>query len=346
MKPSVNALILLAGIYLFASCHTKTNSSDIITIDLNANVKDTLYYSSFIDSISYIPLQTTDSCLIGQIKDVIIRDNMIFVHDKQLHTIWIFDNEGNYKSNISRKGSGPEEYATLNKITYNNVNKQITILDIWTQSILTYDLSGHFIKRIKLDTYPTDFVKLDDTSYILSRIGEKDSLAGFYLADSSGHKTEMLIQRSQKQLFVDNFEWDFSNFDDTIAFMAPNLDNNVYHHVNGKLTKAYPIHILPSSTTEYEPGSTSFYSEDFKRTTYIENSKWIFLTYWSNKYDLRTIFYSKEQHKAFIGNVAANDIDGIRHSKKTSASNNNTFTFWLTNDDDRLNPTLQVLHLK
>lgn len=45
------------------------------------------------------------------------------------------------------------------------------------------------------------------------------------------------------------------NSDDSIAFMVPNLDNIVYHHVNRKLTEARPIHTLPSSTIEYESGS-------------------------------------------------------------------------------------------
>ena len=72
-------------------------------IDLLSNVQDTLNYSSFVDSISYISLETTDQCLVGSIKDVIISDKYILVLDKILPVVWIFDKEGHYLTKIDRK---------------------------------------------------------------------------------------------------------------------------------------------------------------------------------------------------------------------------------------------------
>lgn len=85
------------------------------------------------------------------------------------------------------------------------------LLDSWTQSILFYGLDGSFVKRVKLDTSPSDFVRLEDNNYVFSRSGEVDSLAGIYLVDAMGKFTSKLIARDDKYLF-NNFSdnWELS----------------------------------------------------------------------------------------------------------------------------------------
>ena len=58
--------------------------------DLLNEAVDTIAYSQFVDSIKYIPLETTDACLIGNITDVEISEEHIFVLDLQMQTVWIF----------------------------------------------------------------------------------------------------------------------------------------------------------------------------------------------------------------------------------------------------------------
>lgn len=119
-----------------------------IVIDLLSNVQDTLNYSSFVDSISYISLETTDQCLVGSIKDVIISDKYILVLDKILPVVWIFDKEGHYLTKIDRKGDGPEEYVNLSQFDYDRKKEHVLLLDSWTQSILFYGLDGSFVKEL------------------------------------------------------------------------------------------------------------------------------------------------------------------------------------------------------
>ena len=47
---------------LCTSCVEQKDTTSI-KIDLMATDSDTLYYSSFVDSLSYIPLETKDDCL-------------------------------------------------------------------------------------------------------------------------------------------------------------------------------------------------------------------------------------------------------------------------------------------
>ena len=53
---------------LCTSCVEQKDTTSI-KIDLMATDSDTLYYSSFVDSLSYIPLETKDDCLIREITD-------------------------------------------------------------------------------------------------------------------------------------------------------------------------------------------------------------------------------------------------------------------------------------
>lgn len=335
-------LILVLG-----ACHKGVQRGDNhIVIDLTANVQDTLFYSSFVDSLRYINLETTESCLIGKIKDVIISSDRIFVLDDRLSIIWIFDKQGRYLNKIDRKGDGPEEYKTLNQFDYDEENQTILLLDIWTKAILSYDLNGDFVKKVTLEMYPSDFVKLNDHNYLLSKACETDSTAGFYLADSLGHTKEKLVDRNRDYLCSCNFDWEFSVFDDTVSFMAPDLDNVVYQYVSGHCIPTYPIVIKPEPTGKYNSDTSAQHIKDFVRTNYIESSKWIFASYWSSELDLRILFYSKERDEALIGKNTKNDLDGIEYNGKTSASDNNTLTFWCKNEIADLNPVLQILHLK
>lgn len=335
-------LILLLG-----ACYKGVQrGDDNIVVDLTANVQDILFYSSFVDSISYINLETTENCLIGKIKDVIISSERIFVLDDRLSIIWIFDKEGRYLNKIDSKGNGPEEYKTLKQFDYDEQNQTILLLDVWTKTILSYDLNGAFVKKVTLEMYPSDFVKLNDHNYLLSKACETDSTAGFYLVDSLGYTKKKLIDRNRDYLYSCNFDWEFSVFDDTVSFMAPDLDNVVYQYMSGQCIPTYPIVIKPEPTGKYNSDTSARHIKDFVRTNYIESSQWIFASYWSSELDLRILFYSKERDEALIGKNTKNDLDGIEYNGKTSASDNNTFTFWCKNEINDLNPVLQILHLK
>lgn len=73
-------LLFILNILLtaFVSCTNSTPQESVVVIDLDKDVQKTIKYSSFVDSISYIPLETTDSCLIGHVKDIQIADSFIF----------------------------------------------------------------------------------------------------------------------------------------------------------------------------------------------------------------------------------------------------------------------------
>ena len=66
------------------------------------------------DSIEIIKLNTSDECLIGEIKQVSFTDQFIFVSDPYVsQKIFMFDKNGKFVKNIGRQGGGPGEYSII-----------------------------------------------------------------------------------------------------------------------------------------------------------------------------------------------------------------------------------------
>ena len=73
---------------VLASC-VGSASSDAIEVNLLHTDVDTIAYSAFVDSIEYIPLETTEECLVGEVTDVVMAGDRLFVFDaKQQEVVW------------------------------------------------------------------------------------------------------------------------------------------------------------------------------------------------------------------------------------------------------------------
>lgn len=78
-------------------------------------LKDALFLreckvSEYASSIEYIPLETTDDCLIGDEFSLIVASQDIFVHHFLEKKIYRFDKSGKFLNFIGKRGQGPGEY--------------------------------------------------------------------------------------------------------------------------------------------------------------------------------------------------------------------------------------------
>ena len=93
-----NLLFSLYVISLFTmSCskNNRTQGENEIFVDFKSDKpmvvkgpEDLFNYSDYIDSIAYVPLETTDDCLMGDVGDILFVNNKIFLRDS--NTIFIF----------------------------------------------------------------------------------------------------------------------------------------------------------------------------------------------------------------------------------------------------------------
>ena len=335
-------VLVVSGCMLF-SC-TPTHKEKDVSIHLLDTTQDSLYYSMFVDSISYIALEDKDECLIGRVSDVIITNEHLFVLDGKQQIVWGFDRDGKYQFNINKRGNGPGEYMRLVQFEYDKERNELLLLDGWSKSILHYTVDGKFVKSEALDIYCSDF-KIVDDGYILSMLGGSDSLGGVFHYVSDEGKSRKLIGRSYD--LPCNYDWEMVNYDGNIGLMAPPLDNILYACDSlGQLVERISFRMHPLPSDKYETNETMEHLSDFVRTNYMESSHWIYATYWCAEYGLRVFLYDKVNGASYVGQKLLNDMDGIPFTSMTSFGNNNLFIFATLKNGIDCNPVLQILHLK
>ena len=98
---------------------------------------------------SYTMLETTEDAILTNVKKIIVDDSYISVQDK--NHIVVFDKEGKFLSKINAYGRGHNEYMSLDD--YAIQDSRFYILSRAQKAILVYDISGKFIKNLKLDDW-------------------------------------------------------------------------------------------------------------------------------------------------------------------------------------------------
>jgi len=163
---SLCSLLLLS--LALQSCTQKSQNNDYPVISFASEIgkEAVVNLSSIADSISYIPLETSDSSLLGKLGFYICEKGKIYVQSGD--RITIFDIKGNYLRTINRKGRGPQEYLQIKRIEVSLENDNIIILN-GIQSLIEYDSTGIFVRKTVspvVNGFNTfDIYKLSDNLY-------------------------------------------------------------------------------------------------------------------------------------------------------------------------------------
>lgn len=331
-----------------ASCSVPS-SSDNWTVDLlHANV-DTIDYSTFVDSVSYIPLEVSDECLVGKVTDVILADGRLFVFDDKQQEIWMFNSSGKYLGKLGSRGEGPGEYFHIAQVEYDRREKLLAVLTFKeAPCVLYYALDGTYVKSVELGIRADDFKICPDGGFILSCAGRDTPSAGVYVADAAGGNVRPLVKRAPNHLVYTTFEWELCSYNDVICFQAPVFANEVYHWQGDSLQLAYPFRMIPELSRDYEATVSLQHMTDYIRTNYVEGERWIYATYWSADpdRDLRVWLYSKSDGKSWVGKGLRNDMNARGSAAWTSFTDGNVFVLSEEPENPDDNPVIRILHLK
>lgn len=122
----------------------------IVSIELN----DKLYQSSgehllseAVKSIDIVLPEITDSSLLGDIQNIIVDDNNIFIIDYR-SGICRFNREGVFLNSVGKKGHGPGEYSFIRNIQLDSENQFVYLYDSVEGKILKYNYDGTFVTNV------------------------------------------------------------------------------------------------------------------------------------------------------------------------------------------------------
>jgi len=130
------------------SCSERKSDKDIRVIDVAGAVGTgrIIDLSEIAKDINYIPLETTDSSLVGTMYSLVYEAGHIYVRDDE-KSVKIFDSTGRYVRTINRCGRGPEEYTNIFNFHVIPHNGNITVLT-GSGTIMEYDIFGNFVSKV------------------------------------------------------------------------------------------------------------------------------------------------------------------------------------------------------
>ena len=295
-------ITLLAVVALFCSCqHQQQSQKEIresiynITTELTAKdsiaafvftsdppieialpkEKITFIPSEVIEIDHYVPLETNDICLLGDIEKILVRDNLIFVMDQTNQKIMIFDHTGKFKAKIDHAGNGPGEYFHIKDF---DVQKGlIHILDDMKAKMHAYTFDGQWVSTKDMAVVFSNFYFLPDgSSFIATRsqrnefIPEIESYS-FLLGFPDSVITHKGFKRSEAENKMSILGSPFHIFQhfDTLLFI-PNYGSSVYQLTPEKtIRERYRVLFNKPVTEEaLEKADPNKYSRDLVKAGY------------------------------------------------------------------------------
>ena len=272
----------------------------IISIDPNEFDKNNLAkISEITDEIEYIPLQTSNNFLIGDITKMIVWNDIFYIWDRISEAVFCFDKDGNFINKILKKGFGPEEYPRISDFTINKENGNIYIYSDEGEGIYEYTIEGSFIKKNRTQgILISSFALLQDNIFLC--YGGKLPNNHLYKSIQPEQcrffvKSTDSIYQHQLKFRFDNDYWrlplstnNFSFYNDTIL-LTEFFNPEIYSvDLDGKLIPRYRINFLSNT---YNPSFEQ--ALDLKRiesekglgnlatlwNAFFETDKYIFINY-------------------------------------------------------------------
>ena len=136
-------IVLLLGLVFFCGGTVFAQPNPIeIKIDPKNMPEGDLRMSDLIESVEYIPLETTDECLIGDGVRYDFNDEYIIAGDLHGEAVYLFNRKGKFIRAIGGKGPGPQEFTYIGKLWINSEDQNIMVS---CGKILHFNYKGDYL---------------------------------------------------------------------------------------------------------------------------------------------------------------------------------------------------------
>ncbi len=172
---------------------TNGKPTEVITIQDDILTEE-IDFSKLVNSIDFIPLETTNECLIGRIDKILSDSEYYFIHDRSNKNLFRFRKDGKFLNKIGSKGQGPKDYIDIWNIALDKKSHTIDVLDLAGRKIVKYSYDGTFVKTIKMPYLYTEFEYAGDMIAIKtgnSYNKNTPSIDGFQLVISDLEQTPL-----------------------------------------------------------------------------------------------------------------------------------------------------------
>lgn len=233
-------------------CHVKSKNDNFnlnqnfVDVDIdNLETEKQITFSSIFRDFKIVPLETSDKCLIGNISQIEIFNDTIYVLDSSIaKALFVFDNKGKFIRKIGTVGKGPGEYINPLSFTFDEKNSQIQILD--RKKIIKFNNNGELIGEIILnkEDAPKYIACLDGVTYVDHQIFQ--SRESSHLLSSIDNSGNILNKWLPYQSYVKGFRQPLNTTNhlvkttQNIKYVKPMLDT-IYCIANNTINPYFVI---------------------------------------------------------------------------------------------------------
>ncbi|HTO16511.1 MAG TPA: 6-bladed beta-propeller [Edaphocola sp.] len=304
------AILLITGCQVK---NTEKESDDHIILDVFPQKNEELLLSNFVDSITFIKLETNNNEIISNITKVQLFNDKIFILDRDRNSIFVFDKNGSFIEKVQNIGRGPGEYLQLVDFEINN--QGIFLLD-YPNNILHYNFQLEYLQNINLmELYTFTFNYYKDMFWVCNEAGSQNELFHFSSVNQKGITRNTFIK---KDFLEKEYSWHLGsefNKQDSILYLSPLFDNRIYIANGEEIEIAYTInfgnHSFPNNQNIF---SKNIYSSDFdyalKQHFWVTSKYLIFDFLFSG--ERKFVFFDKVTQKAQYGFIDNNLFSGYR----------------------------------
>jgi hypothetical protein len=183
------------------------------------------------EHIRFVPLETSDSCLIGMANKVLIRDNKIYVADFiQAVALFVFDMNGKFLFKIARQGQGQGEYVSFYDFDIHN-NGDIYTFDIHGKKIIVFNNLGKYLHEIPSDYYFMKFCLVENKMYWSDLYENGITFSKLAVYDIMDKNTQFLFKDKKftDESYISNFSaYKFYYSPDNITYYSPKFSEIIY----------------------------------------------------------------------------------------------------------------------
>lgn len=202
----MNKIYILLFAFVAVSCKPNPTRQQPVSVSTSLQIIELpepaeLKIENITDSITCIPLETNNECLLSNIYKIEVYDNTFYIIDDKGEAIFIFDSNGKFRSKISHQGRGAEEYFKITDISFDPLSQKLIASDCFSRKIFTYTPDGNLEKIIQMDFDPNYITGLGANTFVHLHSHRKEKLTlpllknyDLQLLDSTGKITTGAIK--------------------------------------------------------------------------------------------------------------------------------------------------------
>lgn len=272
--------------------------------------------------IRYVPLETSESCLLKRVHELAFFNNTILVSD--FSNLFQFDDRGKFIKTIGQNGNGPRDYVNVNSIVNDDIRN---ILNVFTSGkVNRYDKDMNYLESIRLvDRYygglttpwGSYFMYLSSSFKL---VGDTSTVYSFAEIDTSAKVIGKIPNPSPIVSIYRGMIYapiPFYKYEETVRYMDYGNDTLFTFSENGD-RRPYAICNLGSMKREvdthgFTPGQMEELSSKVLMENVCEDDRYLYLTLrWGVTDNMQYILFDKRNGE--IRNVGkegmVNDLDG------------------------------------